>query len=530
MKKLLPKIILFILIIFSSFATQALPPTEKELYAGMKLDQTLSSTQKHTYGVRLSNGMAVVGEVIQNGIDLVIDIYDSKGKHLKQIDSPNGTKGIEPIDFTATQSGKYKFVVHSLDKNAPRGKYTIHIEHILLLKDNAKRIAKKEFPTQTLYNLWKASLIDQNAIDDFLKELKGRHLIEPIPGNNQDMMVTYFCVPDKNTEYAMLGGGPDFLGLRFRPLGNTKLFYVTQVVPNDARFDYGFNFFKVFKAGPNQEIITRRQAHVYDGTVVMPNAPKQAYLAKKETTSAGRLLPTSIYSKFLKENRKITVHVPAGYNAKTPHHLLVVFDGEAYGARPNRRSRIPTPTIMDNLMADHQILPTITVLVWAMGKRGKDLISESFSNFIAQELIPYMRSKYSIGAKPQQVILAGASRGGYAASFIAFNHSDVIGNVLSQSGSYWIKGTKDENHWIYPKDNGKLIDLYKKSKVLPIKFYMDVGLYDAGASMLGMNRQLRDILEIKGYEVNYYEFKGGHGYTNWRGTLAKGLKALIGNK
>jgi len=65
---------------------------------------------------------------------------------------------------------------------------------------------------------------------------------------------------------------------------------------------------------------------------------------------------------------------------------------------------------------------------------------------------------------------------------------------------------------------------------LPIKFYMDIGLYDAGASMLGMNRQFRDILELKGYEVDYHEFKGGHNYVNWRGTFSDGLIALIGTE
>ncbi len=90
--------------------------------------------------------------------------------------------------------------------------------------------------------------------------------------------------------------------------------------------------------------------------------------------------------------------------------------------------------------------------------------------------------------------------------------------------------TKDENHWIYPKYEGKLIKAYKNSQRLPIKFYMDIGLYDAGASMLGMNREFRDILEIKGYEVYYNEFNGGHSYVNWRGTFSNGLISLIGKE
>ena len=183
---------------------------------------------------------------------------------------------------------------------------------------------------------------------------------------------------------------------------------------------------------------------------------------------------------------------------------------------------------MDNLLAEKRIRPVITIMVWSMGKRSKDLVSESFADFIALELVPWARTKYSISSEADQITLAGSSRGGFAAAFIAHRHSEHIGNVLSQSGSYWIKADDNENHWIYPEEDGKLMAAYINSPTLAIRFYMDVGLYDAGASMLGMNRQFRDILRLKGYEVDYQEFKGGHSYVNWRGTISDGLIALIG--
>lgn len=502
----------------------------KKLITGEKIDKIISGVDSHTYTVELENGMAVIGSVLQKDIDLVIDVYKPNGELLKQVDSPNGTNGDEPIDVISNESGNYKLIVHSLDKKAKKGGYTLKIKQILSLSENAKRIARKELPTKTLYNLWESSLTDKNAIDSFIGKQKKKHIIEPIEGNTKDMLVTYFCVPHKNTEYVMLSGGPDFLGLRFQRLGNTKLFFVTQRVPKDARFNYGFNYFNLDVAGPNGEIKSRNIEHAYDGTIEMPNAPEQMYIAERKNVEKGTLNLISITSKILKEKRKITIHTPANYDANKPHNLLIVFDGEAYGARINRRSRIPTPTIMDNLMSDHKISQTVTILVWSMRKRNRDLVSEKFGDFIAEELIPWARTKYNIYPNADKVVLAGSSRGGFAASFIAFRHSDVIGNVLSQSGSYWIKGTDNENHWIYPEENGKLIDAYLNSGQLPIKFYMDVGLYDAGASMLGMNRQFRDILKVKGYDVYYKEFKGGHNYVNWRGTLSDGLMVLIGTK
>ena len=498
------------------------------LAADETINKTISTLESHTYTVELENGMAIIGKVHQKGIDLVIDVYRPTGELLKQIDGPNGINGIEAIDITAKQSGKYQLVIHSLDKEAENGNYTLEVLQLLSLSENTKRITKKELPTETLYKLWESSLTDSTVIETFIHNQPERHIIEPIEGNDTDMLVTYFCIPNENTEYVMLSGGPDFLGLRFQRLPNTELHFVTQRVPKDARFNYGFNYFNLDQAGPTHEIESRTVEHAYDGVLEMPNAPEQPYITERKEVEKGALEVLSITSEILNEERKITVHTPANYDASKAHNLLVIFDGESYGARPNGRSRVPTPTIMDNLFSENKITPTVTVLVWAMGKRSADLISEKFGDFIADELIPWVRSKYNIHAKSDQVVLAGSSRGGFAASFIAFNHSDVIGNVLSQSGSYWIKGTADENHWIYPEDNGKLINLYKQSERFPIKFYMDIGLYDAGASMLGMNRQFRDILEIKGYEVDYREFKGGHNYVNWRGTLADGLMSLIG--
>ena len=65
---------------------------------------------------------------------------------------------------------------------------------------------------------------------------------------------------------------------------------------------------------------------------------------------------------------------------------------------------------------------------------------------------------------------------------------------------------------------------------LPIRFYLEVGVYDLGAAMLGSNRELRDVLQLKGYKVDYREFDGGHNFANWRGTLADGLISVLDRK
>ena len=75
-----------------------------------------------------------------------------------------------------------------------------------------------------------------------------------------------------------------------------------------------------------------------------------------------------------------------------------------------------------------------------------------------------------------------------------------------------------------------MIEQFKSSKRLPIRFYLELGRFYLGAAQLGSNRELRDVLQLKGYDVDYHEFNGGHSYVDWCGSLADGLISLLGRK
>jgi enterochelin esterase-like enzyme len=56
---------------------------------------------------------------------------------------------------------------------------------------------------------------------------------------------------------------------------------------------------------------------------------------------------------------------------------------------------------------------------------------------------------------------------------------------------------------------------------------MEVDRSGQGSSILILNRDLRNILIAKGYEVHYQEFQAAHDYLSWRGTLADGLILFV---
>lgn len=50
---------------------------------------------------------------------------------------------------------------------------------------------------------------------------------------------------------------------------------------------------------------------------------------------------------------------------------------------------------------------------------------------------------------PAQTIVGGGSYGGLAATFAAFQHPELFGNVLSMSGSYWWTPPDESEHeWL----------------------------------------------------------------------------------
>jgi enterochelin esterase family protein len=106
-------------------------------------------------------------------------------------------------------------------------------------------------------------------------------------------------------------------------------------------------------------------------------------------------------------------------------------------------------------------------------------------------------------------------------------HSDLFGNVLSQSGAFWraFEGTGAEApQWLAAQ--------FDKSPMSGTIFYLEVGggetrVAGGVASLLDANRHLRDVLLKKGYSVAYEEVPGAlHEFDHWRSKFGDGVVSL----
>lgn len=169
-------------------------------------------------------------------------------------------------------------------------------------------------------------------------------------------------------------------------------------------------------------------------TVELPDASPQPWIVRNASTAAGEVAQYYLKSERPKNERTVSVYTPAGYRASgEPNALMIVFDRGAY------LSAVPTPTILDNLIAASRIPPTVAVFVDNpdQATRTKELTpNPEFPEFLVSELLPWVHARYNVTADPRQTVVAGSSFGGLAATFAALRHPERFGNVLCQSGDF----------------------------------------------------------------------------------------------
>jgi enterochelin esterase family protein len=163
-----------------------------------------------------------------------------------------------------------------------------------------------------------------------------------------------------------------------------------------------------------------------------PEAPPQPWIEPRPGTPTGTTEVHRLRSEILGNERRVWVHLPPGYSASDRHGLLVLFDGWAYV------NLVPTPTILDNLVAAGRIAPLVAVLPDSLDQetRTRELCyHDPFVDFLTDQLLPWAVERFGITAKPELTIVGGSSAGGLAALYAAAERPDVFGTVLSQSAA-----------------------------------------------------------------------------------------------
>ena len=365
--------------------------------------------------------------------------------------------------------------------------------------------------------------------------------LEPVAGDTTVRLATFVYRDSSARMHVTVAGG--VLGylpgsMRMHRIAGTDIWHRSVVVPADIRVAYMFQPDDDFTPpwarpggapAPPAAVLDPLNPRIDSlqgqrSVLVGPRADSQPLARVVAGVPRGRVESHAVYSHRLGTQRTVHVYTPPGYDADAARRtgglpVLVMFDGGAYTS-----SRwIPTPTILDNLLATGRITPVIGLFVPSVqAERFQELSpNEAFAEFVAEELMSWARDHYAISGDPSRTVIGGSSLGALAASFIALRSPERFGNVISQSGSYWWAPASDSQpEWLTRQ--------VATRPRLAVRFYVDVGQYEvdrtrSGPGQVAVNQHFRDVLMAKGYDVAYRLFPGGHDYMSWRGTIVEAL-------
>ncbi len=362
---------------------------------------------------------------------------------------------------------------------------------------------------------------------------KGTPMVEMGPDSNS-LLITFLYRSQGNTGKVRLDIKNVYLGngggdMMLVPIMGTDVWYRTYKIPADWTTSYRYEVTensgtKSVTDKYNKNLIpvgldTSYSYNVFDYLI----DSSKVWFFKRDGVPNGTLTEFSIESKILKNTRSVVVYKPVDYDEKKEYPAIVVFDQFLY------LERVPMTIILDNLIAANKIPPCVAILIdnQPTERRSKELpLYKPFADFVGLEIMPWAYRNFSISKDPGKTIVAGVSYGGLASSYIAFYYSNLFGNVLSQSGSYWRGVTLSDT-------TPRLIEQYKRSEKLPVRFYLDCGLQETtmrtlkNINFIEKHRYMRDVLKSKGYEIYYQEFQSGHDWSGWRKTLPDGLMVLF---
>lgn len=514
----------------------------------------------HSYRIELNTGDYVAGSIDQRGIAVVATVLEPSGSRLRSFSGP--AERVRAFAFIADTPGTYRLELRTdtvgVDgRQAEKGSYKLEITEKLSVADRLKPQPRHEtYPSPRIKALRAEVARRREATEEFWREIaeSGAPIVEPLDGDPDHVLVTFVWRGTPDTQNVGLRGS--FVGFGspmthvMTHVANTDVWYLTTRLPSGARFTYQLSpndpltsdgpaaaqRLATLQADPLNphrwrcpETATRYECQ---SMAQLPGASPQPWVVRHSETPAGNIDKHTIESRILNNERTLSVYTPPGYRANsTPFALLVVFDEDAY------LSHVPTPVILDNLIAASKIPPLVALFVGnpSQQTRSNELPpNPQFAEFLVKELMPWVRAHYAVTTDPGLTVVAGSSYGGIAATYAGLRHPEIFGNVLCQSGSFWwAPDHKMGQNNEATTETAWLAKEFIRSPKLPLKFWIEAGVFEvdgkgSGGGILETSRHMRDVLLAKGYEVYYRQFVGGHDFLSWRGTFADGLIALIG--
>lgn len=487
-------------------------------------------------GQRLVPIQVESGEYLRGGVQsdqalVSAAIVDANGHVVKQIVNEGDKDG--ELFWFVSQGGQYHLNLESVN---PNSKVEVELESKPLKADQSVD-PKEEVISPTLLTLiGNINQPNSDAEKAFWQSIEktGTPLIEPKADGSA--LLTFLWKGDEDN--VRLFGAPYDGHTNLSRIPNSQIWHKSYQIPNGSRLSY--------RIAPNVPQLKsndwreQRRAvlatSAYDPLNIRPTFEGDDKFGAASTIEYGDIISDQythdigspkgsvsaykVESHILSNTRSVKVYQPhPSYKVAKDAPLLIAFDGDQY------LSRVPTQTILDNLIAEGKVPPMRALFINHPNKqlRGKELPpNPDFAKFMATELMPWAKETLGIQPLSANTVLTGSSYGGLASMYVAHQYPNVFGKVLSQSGSFWWGSSKFSSEW--------LTDEIEDEPKNTIQIYMNAGVFELQpehANIIDTNRKLYKVLQEKQYKVEFEELASGHDYYSWRVTIANGLIHLF---
>lgn len=256
-----------------------------------------------------------------------------------------------------------------------------------------------------------------------------------------------------------------------------------------------------------------------------PGLPKG--VVTKYTLEAGKFYPGTPHT--------YSIYVPAQYDASKPAPFMIFLDGSG-----SLNNSVRVPVVFDNLIARHDLPPLIGIFVDpgmlpAVSDQAQnrfervfeyDSLSDRYSRFLLEELIPAVAAKYNLSRNPDDHALSGVSTGAVGAFMAAWNRPDQFHRVLSFIGTYVAMKGADALPALIRRTEPKPIRIFlqdgKNDHVVPGQPY---GTFFAGSWPIN-NQVMFEAFESAGYDVKLEIGNEGHNMKQGAAIMPDALRWL----
>ena len=289
-------------------------------------------------------------------------------------------------------------------------------------------------------------------------------------------------------------------------------------LPQSARIEYKF---EVIRSGNRQWIKDPNNPHLAfdpfgaNSVCRMSGYDDPAWVRPGAGVRPGTLDGFTLNSTVFGDQRDVRIWLPHEYKRHKQYRLLVVHDGDDYLRYAGLR------TVLENLVHRHEIMPLVVAFINGVNRNEEYGANPLHPRFVMEDLVPELEVRHNLSTDPRHRGLMGASFGGVASLFTAWNYPGAWGQLILQSGSFVFTDIGHHGRSALWDPVVAFTNAFRQDPARTgARMFLSCGVFE---SLISYNRSLIPLLRFAGVQHRFRESRDGHNWIGWRDRTRDGL-------